>query len=122
MESIKEFIIFMQTLFKYLYVQLKYTTRKSTLTLGAKRWKMARNTTPAVSAMTLTTADDITEGRQTRENSVIEPRCARAVSTSPVRFRLCEFRSYFTDIKSIFIMIPGAPIRRLTSQLANQIN
>lgn len=30
--------------------------------------------------MTLTTTDDITEGRQTRENSVIEPQCARAQS------------------------------------------
>lgn len=31
----------------------------------------------AVSAMTMTTTDDITEGCQTRENSVIEPRSRR---------------------------------------------
>lgn len=35
--------------------------------------KFACSQPAAVSAMTMTTTDDITEGCQTRENSVIEP-------------------------------------------------
>lgn len=49
-------------------------TSKSDLNTRRKSRKLACAPLAAVSAMTMTTTDDITEGCQTRENSVIEPR------------------------------------------------
>lgn len=47
--------------------------------------------------MTMTTTDDITEGCQTRENSVIEPRARHSPTSS--RFRLRDFYIYVVDYK-----------------------
>lgn len=46
---------------------------KIELNVARKRTKLAHELAAAVSAMTLTTTDDITTACQTRENSVIDP-------------------------------------------------
>lgn len=50
---------------------------KIELNVARKRTKLAHELAAAVSAMTLTTTDDITTACQTRENSVIDPQWAR---------------------------------------------
>ena len=78
------------------------TTSKSGPNRKRKSHKLACAPAAAVSAMTMTTTDDITEGCQTRENSVIEP---RACDSAPLLDAFAHAILMFTLLNIKLILI-----------------